>query len=132
MKVSVLDHLERTGIAIVVLHALVVVAHSAAHSALYIYMGPWQNAYILLVIVVLPLVSGLLLWRRTKAGFLLLFFSMLGALLFGGYYHFIVPGPDNVGWLGHHPWALPFQVSAVLLAVSEAAGALVGIIGLRR
>lgn len=124
--------LERIGIAIVFLHALVVVAHSAAHFSMYIYMSLWQNAYILSIIVVLPVVSGILLWRRARNGFLLLFFSMLGALLFGGHYHFIAPGPDNVAWLGHHPWAFPFQVSAILLLVLETAGAFAGLFGFLR
>lgn len=125
--------LKRIAVAIIVAHFLVGVVHGAAHVAIGIDMPLWQNLYILIVIWALPVVSGLLLWRRARrAGFLLLFLSMLGALLFGGYYHFIEHGADNVGSLGHHSWALPFQITAVLLALTEAAGTFIGILGSRR
>lgn len=107
--------------------------HALAHSGLYIYMSRWQNVYILVVILALPLVSGFLLWRRPEriaVGFFLLFLSMLGSLVFGGYYHFIAPGPDNVAWLTEHSWTVPFQITAVLLALTEAAGAIVGLLGI--
>jgi len=55
---------------------------------------------------------------------------MFGSLVFGGYYHFIAAGPDNVAELGHHTWTFPFQLSAVLLGVVEAAGAAIGLAGL--
>lgn len=121
------------GIAIVLLHALVNVVHALAHSRLYIYMSLWQNVYIFVVIIALPLVSGFLLWRRPGrigVGFSLLFLSMLGSLVFGGYYHFIAPGPDNVAWLTEHSWTVPFQITAVLLALTEAGGAIIGLLGL--
>ena len=124
--------LERAGIAIIGLHLLVGIIHSLAHSALQIFMAPWQNAYILLVITVLPLVAAFLLWRRSRLGFLLLFISMLGSLIFGGYYHFVAPGPDNVSEFSRHAWTLPFQLSAVTLALLEAAGAAIGLAGLGR
>ena len=123
--------LERAAIFIVAIHALVGVAHSMSHVGLHIYMSLWQNVYILTVIFVLPIVSGVLIWRRARAGFFLLFCSMLGSLLFGGYYHFIASGPDNVNSLDTHPWALPFQISALLLAVTEAGGAVVAVVGLQ-
>lgn len=124
--------LRRIGIAIVMLHALVGVLHSLAHSALYIYMSLWQNFYIFLVIIALPLVAGFVLWRRPgriAVGFFLLFISMLASLIFGGYYHFIAPGRDNVAWLPEHTWTGPFQISAVLLALTEASGVIVGLLG---
>ena len=127
-----LTTLNRAGIAVVGLRLPVLVLHSLAHSELQIYVSPWQNVYILFVIIILPLVCTFLLWRHSRFGFLLLFISMFGSLIFGGYYHFIAAGPDNVGELGHHTWTFPFQLSAVLLAVIEAVGALVGIVGLTR
>jgi hypothetical protein len=122
---------ERLGIAIVLLHLVVNIAHGAAHTNLHIDMNGWQNVYILLVILLLPLVSAVFLWRRSRKGFVLLLCSMLGSLLFGAYYHFIAVGADNVASLGPHAWAPAFQVTAVLLALIEAAGAAVGVVGLR-
>lgn len=122
---------ERIGIAVVLLHLLVNIAHAAAHTNLHIEMNAWQSVYILLVILVLPLVSAVMVWKRSRLGFPLLLGSMVGSLLFGGYYHFIAAGADNVASLAPHAWALPFQVTAVLLALTEAAGVVVGAVGLR-
>ncbi len=124
------NNLASAGMAVVTVHVLTVTVHSAAHASLQIFMAPWQNAYILSVIVALPIVAGVLLWRRRQSGFLLLFVSMAGSLVFGGYYHFLAPGPDNISELGHHAWTIPFQVSAMLLAIIEAAGAAIGVAGL--
>ena len=119
------------GITIVLLHALITVVHGAAHSVLQIHMMTWQNIYIFTVILALPLVALVLLWRRSAKGFHVLLLSMLGSLLFGGYYHFVLPGPDNVSHLTAHAWSFPFQISAVALAITEGIGAVVGLLGLR-
>lgn len=124
--------LRRLAILIIACHVATLVVHSVAHSNLRIFMQTWQNIYITVVIILMPLIAGLFLWRRTNGGFLLLFISMLGALVFGGYYHFIAAGADNVSSLGHHSWSLPFQLSAVVLAVIETSGAITGLAGLRR
>ena len=117
------------GIAIVVLHALIVIPHGMAHSNLHIDMNRWQNVYILVVINLLPLLAAVLIWRRKRIGFLLLLLSMAGSFLFGGFYHFIAAGPDNVASLTAHPWTHTFQWTAVLLALSEATGFFIGLAG---
>jgi hypothetical protein len=119
--------------AIVALHVIVTVAHGMAHSTLKILMNGWQNAYISVVIVLLPLVAGFLIWKRARSGYLILFLSMMGALVFGGYYHFVLAGADNVATVGHHAsqsWAQVFQVSAVVTALLELAGVVAGVVGL--
>jgi hypothetical protein len=95
-------------------------------------MKAWQNIYIYVVILLAPIVSAVLLWRRSRAGFLLLGLSMAGSFLFGLAYHFVLPGADNAMSLHAHPWTLTFQVSAVLLALVELTGAGVGFAGARR
>jgi hypothetical protein len=63
----------------------------------------------------------ILLWTRLqRVGVLLLGVAMAGALVFGLYYHFVVPGPDNALELGHSAWSTAFLASAVMLAVIEA------------
>ena len=121
--------LERAGVIIIALHLLVSLVHGAAHNSLHIDLEPWQTVYILVVITIAPLLSGVLLWRRARVGFLLLMCSMLGALIFGGYYHFIAAGIDNVASVGAHSWGQTFRVTAVLLALTEAAGVLTGVAG---
>jgi hypothetical protein len=123
------DSVQRLSVLIVAFHFLVSLVHGMAHSRLHIEMNLWQSVYILLVITLLPLISGLLLWRRARGGFVLLTISMLGSLIFGGYYHFIAVGADNVSSLGSHLWSSAFQVTAVLLAITEVAGVLTGLFG---
>ena len=64
-----------------------------------------------------------------RAGGALLALSMAGALVFGVYYHFILPGPDHVTHISL-PVSLDmrdiFDVSAVLLALFECLGVLAG------
>ena len=119
-------------IGLVLLHVLIVVSHGYAHSVLQINMNSWQNLYILLVINLLPLVSAVMIWRRNRLGFLLLLISMFGALVFGCYYHFVSAGPDNVSSVGTHPWSGTFQLTAVLLAIVELAGVILGFLGYQR
>src|SRR5438093_1327446 len=98
--------LQRLGIFIVVFHLLISLVHGMAHSRLHIDMNLWRSLYILIVITLLPLISGFLVWRRWRGGFFLLTLSMLGSLIFGGYYHFVAAGADNTLSLGSHSWTL--------------------------
>jgi hypothetical protein len=85
------------------------------------------------VITVAPLVALALVWlRRTPAGFALLALSMLGSLIFGGYYHYIGISPDHVSHLPPGDAQAMFRFTAVLLTVTELFGVIVGVIGLRR
>ncbi len=87
----------------------------------------FANAYVALVIVLAPLVAlWLLRGGQLHAGALLLFASMLGALLFGIAYHYLIPGSDNVAQVPAGSWQLPFQITAALLIVTEGAGTAVG------
>jgi len=129
------NSLRRVSITFIALHAVLSAAHGAAHSRLNIVMSGWQNAYILVVIGLLPIVAGYFIWKRARVGYAILFLSMLGALVFGGYYHFVLAGADNVSTVAHHAahsWAQVFQVSAVLTAVLELAGVVAGIAGARK
>ena len=120
------------GVVIVAVHFVVNLVHGAAHMRLHIDMNLWQSVYIMLVIFLLPLVSGYLLWREARVGFLLLFCSMLGALVFGAHYHFLAAGADNVSSLAPGVWTAVFQTTAVLLALTEAAGVFTGAVGALR
>jgi hypothetical protein len=123
------DTLRRLGILLVILHALITTPHSLAHTNLHIAMEVWQNVYIFLVIVISPIVAALLIWKRKTSGFVILAISMAGAFLFGGYYHFVAIGSDNIFTLPTNTWTTTFQLTAWLLALTELAGAVVGILG---
>ena len=118
-------------ILVVVVHLLVQVPHGVAHNMLHIDVNLWQNIYILVVISLLPIVAAVLVWRRKRVGYFLLLLSMVGSFVFGLFYHFIAAGPDNVNSLGAHQWSGTFLWSAVLLALVEAAGVVIGLMGLR-
>lgn len=123
--------LARLGVGIVLFHLVVVTPHSIAHTVLHIDMNSWQNIYILFVILLAPIVSAVLLWKRSQWGFILLTLSMTGSLVFGVYYHFIAVGPDNVTSLHEGPWATTFRASALLLTAIEFLAVVVGLVGAR-
>jgi hypothetical protein len=117
----------RSALTVVLAHAAVSLPHSAAHIAEAIWLPPAANAFVVVVILLAPFVAlGLLYTHRQHAGALLLLGSMLGALLFGLAYHFVLPGADNIAQVPPGAWRTPFVVTAVLLAALEAAGAVVG------
>lgn len=124
--------MSRAAIAIVLLHLLVTIIHGAAHNVLAINLSTWQDAYVISIIIMLPLIAALLIWRRRAVGYMLLLLSMFGSLVFGIYYHFIFVSPDNVAYLPHHAWTFPFQLTACLLAIIEAAGVVIGLRGITR
>jgi hypothetical protein len=58
---------------------------------------PFKRLSFAAVIVVAPFFAAYLIWKgNLRAGGVLLALSMAGALAFGIYYHFILPGPDHV------------------------------------
>lgn len=128
MKTS---RLARIAIATVIAHVVVSIVHGQAHTGIAIPLAAWQNAYVWIVIMLMPIAAALSIWR-TGRGYLLLCGSMLGALVFGVYFHFVDAGADNVASVAGHAMGEQFRVTALLLAVIEAAGVIVGAMGLRR
>jgi hypothetical protein len=110
---------------VVLAHTVVMLVHGAAHMRLHVELSTWANIYVLFIVGIGPIVGLFLLRsRRQRIGATILFTTMLGALLFGLWKHFIAHGPDHV-MLQAGPWRLPFQATAGLLAVSELTGAIV-------
>lgn len=108
-------------IGIAVIHFAINVAHGIAHAHLAIGLNAFQKIFVAAVIVVAPLYAAYLIWKgNLRTGGALLALSMAGALVFGVYYHFILPGPDHVTHI-NMPISLDvrdiFDVSAVLLAL---------------
>ena len=112
-----------TGTLIVLVHLAVVLTHGSGHTHLGIATSVWQSAFIAIVILAAPLLAMILLWTRLqRAGVYVLGISMAGSLVFGVYYHFLFASADNVFTLGHRAWTDEFRITAVLLALIEAAG----------
>ena len=114
---------------LVAIHFAVALWHGSAHTALAIALPPEKNAFVFIVILIAPLVAASLVWTRYfLVGVWMFFLSMLGAMLFGAYHHFIMVSPDNIG---HLPDAsldaqATFILSAASLALLELASALYG------
>jgi hypothetical protein len=114
---------------LVAVHLVVAIWHGNAHTALAVGLPPAKNAFVIAVIVIAPVIAVALLWTRfAVAGLSLVALSMLGALLFGVYHHFVLISPDNV----HHlpPGSLTdrstFAATAAALAWLELAAVLYG------
>ena len=125
--------MKATALAVVAIHFVVVVLHAIAHNVLPVNATPAQLAFIVPVIVVAPLVAAAMLVKFEKAGMVLLTASMLGSFVFGVYYHFIADTIDHVAHVAHREplfWSQMFQLTAYLLAISEAAGVAVGLLSL--
>lgn len=114
---------------LVTIHLAVALWHGNAHTALAIALPPEKNAFVIIVILIAPLVAAALVWTRyVSVGVWIFFLSMLGALLFGAYHHYILVSPDNIGHLapGSADAQSTFISSAAALALLELASALYG------
>lgn len=115
----------------VVFHFIVVGIHGLAHQIIPIPMSIVQYLFIILIITIAPIVATIMLWRKSfDTGTALLFGSMLVALVFGSYNHFLVISPDHVSQIPPTSWGKVFQITAVLLMISETLGVGVGLWGL--
>jgi hypothetical protein len=121
-----------TRIAITVLaliHLFATLWHGNAHTKLAIELPPAKTIFVVIVILIAPLISVGFVWTRyLSAGLWIFFLSMLGALLFGVYHHYVMVSPDNVGHLpaGNPEFHSQFISSAAIIAVLELVSALVG------
>ena len=118
---------------VVLAHLIITVLHGQAHTRLGVGLSTWQNVYVLAVIVVAPLVALVVSFTRYgRPGLWLLLVSMLGSLIFGLCYHYIIISPDHVAHLPVGEARGLFRVTAVLLLITEALGVLVAAWALRR
>jgi hypothetical protein len=112
----------------VLVHAAVIVLHAVAHGILEVNGSWFDNAFIVLVIIVSPLVAGALIWtKHRRIGVVILGLSMLGAFVYGAYNHFVALGIDNVSEVSAHGWGAIFHLTAILLAAIEGLGCAVAI-----
>jgi hypothetical protein len=112
-------------------HAAVTVVHAAAHVGAGVQTSLPALLYIWLIIIIGP-IAGWWLVRsgRVCVGCGVIGACMTGALIFGALNHFVWPGVDRVDMIAVGVWRAPFQVTAVLLALTEALGAIAALHGL--
>jgi hypothetical protein len=122
----------RDKVAVVVLsvvHLGVVLWHGDAHTALAVGLSQGETAFVVLVIFMAPLVAASFVWtRHVLVGGWMFFLSMLGALVFGVYHHYVMISPDNVAHLpqGNAGAHFAFVTSAGALALLELISAVYG------
>lgn len=117
----------------VVAHLIVNLAHGHAHTRLGVGLNAFQTVYVFSVILIAPLVAlALSFTRLARAGAWLLFLSMLGSLVFGALYHYVIISPDNVAHLPVGSARDLFRISAMLLVLTEVFGVVIGAVGIRR
>jgi hypothetical protein len=111
--------------AVVVLHLLVSLVHGLAHGTVGVSGNGPTMAFVVIVIIAGPLVGFAWMWKNAVAGARIIGVAMAASLLFGLINHFIIAGPDRVDHVVAHAQTL-FEVTAVLLVLSEAAGSVLG------
>src|SRR5690242_3188284 len=123
----------RSSVTVVVLaHLIVNILHGQAHTNLGVGLSNWQQTFVIAVILLAPLVAlAFSFTRYARAALWLLLVSMLGALIFGLCYHYIIISPDHVAHLPPGHARSMFRVTAVLLVATEALGVVVAAIALR-
>jgi hypothetical protein len=112
---------------LVAIHLAASVWHGSAHTQLAITLTPEKNLFVYVVILMAPLAAAGLVWTRySSIGVWVFFLSMLGALIFGVYHHYVVVSPDNIGHLpaGSQASHSRFIASAAVIALLELASAL--------
>jgi len=117
---------------VVVAHLIVNILHGQAHTRLAVGLSEWQQFYVIAVILLAPLIALALSFTRfAKAGLWLLLASMLGSLIFGACYHYVIISPDHVAHLPPGDARGLFRITALLLLITEALGVAVAGIALR-
>lgn len=116
----------------VLTHLVVNLLHGRAHTELGVGLTSWQQLYVVAVILLAPLIALLLSWTRyVRAGVFLLLGSMLGSLIFGVCYHYIIVSNDHIAHLPPGEARGLFRITALLLVITEVVGVIVAAIAVR-
>jgi hypothetical protein len=114
---------------VVLVHLAISVLHGQAHTSLGVGLSTWQQVYVYGVILLAPLIAlGLSFTRHVGAGLWVLLVSMLGSLIFGFCYHYVIISPDHVAHLPAGEARGLFRVTALLLMITEAFGVVVAVL----
>ena len=111
---------------VVALHLIVASAHGWAHSAAAVPLGAVALAFVIVVIQAAPLIGLAWMWKNPLAGARLIGLAMSASLLFGLINHFVISSPDHVNHVTAQ-WRPLFVSTAILLVLTEAAGAILGL-----
>ena len=113
---------------LVLIHHVVAALHGNAHTELAVSLSALQNAFVNIVILLIPLLGAVLVWTRFYLpGQCLVVGGMLGALIFGVYHHYMLVSPDHIAHLPAGPAQVQqtFIWTAGVLAIMEGLSAAV-------
>ena len=113
-------------IAVVLSHLVVSIVHGAAHTSAQVPLSLAANLFVYTVILAGPLAGLALTWPAERIGCWLIAMTLAGSLVFGLVNHFVLDSPDHVTHVARQ-WRPLFTATAVLLALTEALGAVVAI-----
>lgn len=117
---------------IVFIHIIAHALHGLAHQEIPVPLSPLQIVFIGVVIALAPIIAAFLLWTKfDRIGSWLLLNSMVMAILFGIYNHFIAIGPDRVSQVSFEGWGLLFQMTAILTLIVDGFGCWIGLWALK-
>jgi len=123
-----MERLDRYLIGLVLAHFVVTLVHATAHFALQILPAGLDLVFVLGVILIGPIVALVILRFNPPLAAGLLAVLMGASFVYGLVSHFLVPGPDNVTYIGSQTWTVLFVATAFLLGVLEVSCLLVAII----
>jgi hypothetical protein len=102
------------------LNLLANAAHGISHWRAAVPLASWQVAFIVMVACLVPAMAATRYWTPDRrAGAVTLAGSMLTALLFDLYYHFIADTPDHVSYRRTDLDGVLFVSTAALLVLAE-------------
>jgi hypothetical protein len=99
--------------------------HGSAHGTAGVGLNAPSMAFVLIVIIAGPLVGLAWMWKNPVRGARIIGVTMAASLLFGLINHFIIAGPDRVDHVVAHARTM-FELTALLLVLTEVAGAVLG------
>ncbi|MEU8632605.1 hypothetical protein AB0C38_10580 [Amycolatopsis sp. NPDC048633] len=127
--------IDRLMLAVVIVQFVLAGLHGVAHLGGSVASDIGQLVYASAVIV-MSLYGSYRHYRHPgRAGAVLLVISMAGAFIFGAYFHFLADTEDNIRHVHSATagsWAMPFDLTAVLLAILELFGTALAYAVLRR
>lgn len=114
--------------AAVAAHLAIGIAHQVAHDGLGVGLTRFQDLFVQVFYLALPLLAAVLIWTPlTRAGAWILSTSMAASLVFGLWFHFIAVSADHVAHLPAGDDQLLFQVTAVAMGLIDVAGLWLGL-----
>jgi len=113
--------------AVVTIHLATVAAHTSTHIGADVWLPPLAIASVAVVMIISPLAGlWLIASQRHLTGAVVITLCMGGALLLAVPNHFIWHGPYHVDAISSGMWRTPFRSTAWAIAMTGAAGFLIG------